>query len=107
MLEYKKRFEYHLNEDMTAASAFSGGGNANGQTAGSFPNVDSYAPGDARRPKALGEIDLADRKKKPKKKDNKKTPFQRRRPPQGKPAIQSGGDSGMSGPSNNMNHGFM
>lgn len=106
MLEYKKRFEYHLNEDMMASTAFSGG-NSTGQTAGSFPNVDSYAPGDARRPKALGEVDLADRKKKEKPKKNiKKTKFNRRIPPQGTPTVQSS-DSGMNGPSNSMSHGFM
>lgn len=102
MLEYKKRFEYHLNEDMMASTAFSGG-NSVGQTAGSFGNVDSYAPGDARLPKALGTIDLTDRKKKKKKKKSSK----KRKPEQpGTPVMQTR-DSGMSGPSNNMSYGLM
>lgn len=105
MLDYKKRFEYHLNEDMMASTAFSGG-NSVGQTAGSFGNVDSYAAGDARIPKSLGEIDLTDRKKKKKKKKKEKTNFQRRVPAQGTPAMKSS-DTGMNGPSNAMGHGFM
>ena len=107
MLDYKKRFEYHLNEDMMASTAFSGG-NSVGQTAGSFGNVDSYATGDARIPKALGTIDLTDRKKKKKNKRKKKvkTKFQRRIPAQGTPTMRSS-DTGMNGPSNAMGHGFM
>jgi len=88
-----------------ASTAFSGG-NSVGQTAGSFGNVDSYATGDARIPKSLGEIDLTDRKKKKKKKKKEKTNFQRRVPAQGTPAMKSS-DTGMNGPSNAMGHGFM
>lgn len=91
---------------MTSATAWSGG-NSIGQTAGSFGNVDSYAPKDARIPKSLGEIDLTDRKKKKKRKQSKrKTNFQRRIPAQGTPAMKSS-DTGMNGPSNAMGHGFM
>lgn len=104
MVTYKSRFEYCLNEDMMASTAFSGG-NSVGQTAGSFGKVDPYATGDARIPKSLGEIDLTDRKKK-KKQSKRKTNFQRRVPAQGTPAMKSS-DTGMNGPSNAMSHGFM
>ena len=83
-----------------SSNAFGGGNNA-GQTAGSFGNVDSYAPGDARIPSALGTVDLTKHPRKKKKKINRK-----KHSNVVKPVVQTR-DSGMQGPSNKMNHGFM
>lgn len=102
MRSYKNIFINVLQEDMTAATAF-GGGNNVGQTAGSFDNVDSYAPGDARIPKALGTVDLTDRKKKKKKKVK-----QKHKVPKGEtvPVIQSR-ETGMTGTASKAGYGFM
>ena len=110
MLEYKKRFNYYLNEDMMASTAFSGG-NSVGQTGGSFGNVDSYAPNDARKPHALGTIDLTNRDKKKKtKKDKEKEKKLRKKereaPGPGIPVMQTR-ETGMNGPSNSMSYGLM
>lgn len=102
MRPYKNIFINVLQEDMTAGTAF-GGGNSKGQTAGSFDKTDSYAPGDARLPKALGTIDLTDRKKKKKKKIK-----QKHKVPKGEtiPVIQRR-ETGMSGTADKAGYGFM
>ena len=105
-LKFKKRFWALVHEDMTSGSAFAGGGG----TGGSFSNADSYAPGDARVPFALGTVDP--RKGKKKKRKNKKKKNRKTKehdvPAQGYPPMQTrAGHSGMSGPSNKDPFGFM
>jgi hypothetical protein len=77
--KFAKYFYKVIEEDMTAAGA---AGALGPEAAGSFaPNAststDSYAPGDARVPKALGKVqrraDVDPKKKKKKKKKAKKT----------------------------------
>ncbi len=77
--KFAKYFYKIIEEDMTAAGA---AGALGPEAAGSFaPNAststDSYAPGDARVPKALGKVqrraDVDPKKKKKKKKKAKKT----------------------------------
>ena len=103
MLSYSDRFMKVMSESMMSSNAFGGGNNA-GQTAGSFGNVDSYASGDARVPSALGTVDLTKHPRKKKKKINRK-----KHNNDVKPMVQTRNsvDSGMQGPSNKMNHGFM
>ena len=101
---YKDRFQKCLDEDVMSASAMATGNNSTGDTAGSFGNVDSYAPGDARMPRALGDVDLTKRKKKKKKKS--KISHDDTVKGSTRPVMQSR-NSGMQGPGNKINHGFM
>ena len=110
---FKKIFMDMIQEDMMASTAFTAANVDAGGTGGSFGNVDSYAPGDARVPHALGTVDP--RKNKKKKKDRKKEKRKKSRktrkedkdfPPQGYPIIQTR-NTGMTGPSNKNSLGFM
>ena len=111
---FKRVFMNMLQEDMTSGEAFGGGGG----TGGSFSNVDSYAPGDARVPHALGTVDPRKGKSKKKKKEKAKAKKkidrkkkekkikERDVPLMGHPVMQTR-NSGMTGPSNKGSFGFM
>lgn len=106
-MKFEVIFNRILQEDMKSSSAFTQG-NMAGSTAGSFANVDSYAPGDARIPNSLGTVEVRrDKRKKSKKKKKKnrssKVPTV---PAEQHPIIQSR-QSGMTGPGNRSGFGFM
>ena len=103
--KFKKIFMNLVREDMTSGNAFAGGGG----TGGSFGNVDSYAPGDARIPHALGTVDPRKGKKKKKsKKKKKRISKETNVPTKGYPPVQTRpAMSGMTGPSNKDPFGFM
>ena len=107
MAKFKSIFIKLLHEDMTSGTAFSGG-NTVGQTAGGLETVDSYAPGDARVPHALGTVEVRrdKKKKKPVKKNKKKVKKETKVPGNQVPFMQTR-HSGMTGPGNKDGFGFM
>ena len=107
MSKFENIFIRMLEEDMTAATAFSGG-NAVGQTAGGLDTVPEYADGDARIPKSLGTVEVR-RDKKKKKKKSKKVKLKKEQPKvpgETFPFYQTR-QSGMSGPGNTDGFSFM
>ena len=108
MSKFEKIFIKRLNEDMTSGSAFSGGSTV-GQTAGGLQSVDSYAPGDARIPHALGTVEVRrDKKKKqPKKKNTKKKKKEPPKIPGEQFPLMQTRHTGMSGIGNKDGFGMM
>lgn len=94
---YKNAFIRSLTEDMTAASALYPNSATAGTFGGAVGNHDSYAPGDARIPHALGS-----KKQKKKKKGKKKLP---KVPPESVPFVHTR-FSGMTGPSGKAGFGI-
>lgn len=108
MLKFEKIFHKLLHEDMTSATAFSGG-NTVGQTAGGLSNVDSYAPGDARIPHSLGTVEVRRDKKKKKPKSKKKQNKKKKEPkiPGERFPFMQSRYSGMTGIGNKDGFGLM
>ena len=108
MLKFEKMFHKLLQEDMTSATAFSGG-NTVGQTAGGLSNVDSYAPGDARMPHSLGTVEVRRDKKKKKPKSKKKQKKKKKEPkiPGERFPFMQTRHTGMSGIGNKDGFGLM
>lgn len=103
-MKFKVIFNRLLQEDMKASSAFTQG-NMAGSTAGSFGNVDSYAPGDARVPNSLGTVEVRrDKRKKTKKSTKKSKQKIPTVPPEQHPIVQTR-QSGMTGPGNKSGFG--
>lgn len=109
MSKFENIFIRMLQEDMTSATAFSGG-NTVGQTAGGLQNVDSYAPGYAGYPPpSLGTVEVRRDKKKKKPKSKKKKTKKKKQPKvpgESFPFFQTR-QSGMTGPGNKDGFSFM
>jgi hypothetical protein len=107
-MKFEKSFYKLISEDMTSASAFTQA-HTSGATAGGLETVDSYAPGDARMPHALGTIEMRRDKRKKKKSKSKSTKSKKNTPkvPNEKFPLLQSRNSGMTGPSNNPGFGVM